>query len=437
MKDNTSFLSLFSFLSKQRAPFIKTRGLTIVEILSVIAVIAILIGIAAPHFNGFRDQGNTTKALADLKTLQAAVESYHSNHQNTYPDNITTALTNAIPQMISAPLLDPFSPHGTDTYQYSKSGQFYSLSSAGPDRVNTTGAVDSSGNVPTSTNDLVVTNGTKTVLNMTTDANNCGTLGHTCANGQVCSGGVCTGGCTPQCDGKTCGDDGCSGSCGTCGDGQTCTDGTCGGSIADAGSCTNNLDCVSGACGGDPKICKAIGSGADGEACSEGGDGSDCQSGYCGFDDSHSRAVCRDGAIGRDCDNGLACQSGYCVNGQCSAQKGANGAGCGRDNISCQGGHCVDDTCTDGSNNSDCDTGADCQNHYCASNDGVCTDGSIGADCGLGADCQSMYCGQRHDDENHYTVCTDGSPGSDCMSGASCRSGHCTYSGGYYSGSCT
>lgn len=67
----------------------------------------------------------------------------------------------------------------------------------------------------------------KRCVDLSTDSAHCGACGAACAAGETCQGGVCTGSCTPSCDGSQCGDDGCGGSCGQCGGGRRCRDGRC------------------------------------------------------------------------------------------------------------------------------------------------------------------------------------------------------------------
>ena len=99
----------------------KTLGFTILEILVVISVIAILIGIAIPKFKGMQDHAKTIKATGDLRTIQAALESYYIHNHNTYPvttDNICAdSLISQSPQLINAPLYDPFAAANTE-YKY-------------------------------------------------------------------------------------------------------------------------------------------------------------------------------------------------------------------------------------------------------------------------------------------------------------------------------
>ncbi len=144
------------------------KGFTLIELLIVIMVIAILIGIALPRFGGMRDEGNTTKAAAELRTLQTAVESWYI-HRNphTYPvagATWETPLTTAAPQIIGAALYDPFGATTTTQYSYalSTNGQYYVIWSRGPNRASTiTGISDTGVVAPAATGDDIYTsNGT-------------------------------------------------------------------------------------------------------------------------------------------------------------------------------------------------------------------------------------------------------------------------------------
>lgn len=83
------------------------KGFTILEILVVISVIAILIGIAIPRFKGMQDEAGIIKAKSELKTIQAAMESYRNQH-NTYTSDLTV-LEGASPKLIENGMKDPLS----------------------------------------------------------------------------------------------------------------------------------------------------------------------------------------------------------------------------------------------------------------------------------------------------------------------------------------
>jgi general secretion pathway protein G len=122
-------------LKKQKGATKMKRGFTLIELLIVMAVIAILIGIALPSFKGMQDEGNIAKAKGELRTLQTAVESYYIHNNNTYPatgTGLETALGSAAPSIIDNVPTDPFD---TDDYEYVMGGtnsKFYIIYSAGP-----------------------------------------------------------------------------------------------------------------------------------------------------------------------------------------------------------------------------------------------------------------------------------------------------------------
>ena len=141
------------------------RGFTLVELIIVIAVIAILIGIALPRLRGMIDEGNTTKAAAELRALQAAVESYYIHNSKAYPATGSTwqsALTSAKPKLIGTALTDPFSTSSAQ-YQYAKdtNGVYYVIWSVGPDNTAEITGISTAGAITgTAADDIYVSNGT-------------------------------------------------------------------------------------------------------------------------------------------------------------------------------------------------------------------------------------------------------------------------------------
>jgi prepilin-type N-terminal cleavage/methylation domain-containing protein len=137
------------------------KGFTIIELLIVIAVIAILVGIALPRFKGMQDEGRIAQAKGELRTLQSAVESYYIHQNNTYPTALSLLTgTSITPNLLGSALpSDPF--NGTNNYGYATNGTnyyvIYSIGAGG----NGSAAV-SSGGVVTETNEascIFVTNG--------------------------------------------------------------------------------------------------------------------------------------------------------------------------------------------------------------------------------------------------------------------------------------
>jgi len=151
------------------------RGFTLIEILIVIAVIAILAGISLPYMKGMQDEGNTAKAAGELRSLATAVESFYIHNSRSYPVQTTTvdsawqsdtsSLTTASPTIIKSVLYDPFVAGGSTEYRYATSAasgsQYYVIFSVGPDNtaditgISTAGAI-----VGGPDDDIYISNGT-------------------------------------------------------------------------------------------------------------------------------------------------------------------------------------------------------------------------------------------------------------------------------------
>ena len=111
------------------------KGFTLVELLIVMAVIAILIGIAIPSFRGMQQEAWRTQAEGDVRVLKIAAESYYKNNGSYPVIGLTwqTTLTGATPAIIEAVLNDPFAATGTSyVYALSDNGRYYVINSVGP-----------------------------------------------------------------------------------------------------------------------------------------------------------------------------------------------------------------------------------------------------------------------------------------------------------------
>ena len=132
------------------------KGFTIIELLIVIAIIAVLVGIALPRLRSMQMEGDYAKSAGELRTLQTSVESYYIHHSRAYPSQGTTVatavqtlLTASTPRIIGSVLTDPFDP--ANPYRYATSAasnsEYYVIFSVGPDRtaditgINTAGAI--------------------------------------------------------------------------------------------------------------------------------------------------------------------------------------------------------------------------------------------------------------------------------------------------------
>jgi prepilin-type N-terminal cleavage/methylation domain-containing protein len=142
------------------------RGFTLIEMMIVIAVIAILAGISLPYFKGMQDEGNTAKAAGELRTLATAIESYYIHNHKEYPAESATwqsALTGSSPKIVTTALMDPFEP--TVQYRYATTGKYYVVYSVGADStvdiagISDTGVVSWAG-AEDPNDDIYISNGT-------------------------------------------------------------------------------------------------------------------------------------------------------------------------------------------------------------------------------------------------------------------------------------
>ncbi|MDO8536122.1 MAG: type II secretion system protein [Candidatus Omnitrophota bacterium] len=131
------------------------KGFTILELLIVIAVIAILVGIALPRFKGMQDEGNIAKAKGELRMLQTAVESYLI-HTGALPAALSN-LTTAVPQI--APSTLPTDPFGGAAYGYTVAGSYFVIWSIGPGATGGAASITSAGVASDTQQCIYVTNG--------------------------------------------------------------------------------------------------------------------------------------------------------------------------------------------------------------------------------------------------------------------------------------
>lgn len=119
---------------------------TLIELLIVVAIIAILAAIAVPNFLEAQTRSKVSRAKADMRSLATAIESYHVDH-NEYPapanedgeieesPRVTEAFENRLSYLITTPISymtslinEPFPAQGdpeTAQFHYTTKKYFY------------------------------------------------------------------------------------------------------------------------------------------------------------------------------------------------------------------------------------------------------------------------------------------------------------------------
>ena len=64
-------------------------GFTLVELVLVVAIVAILASIAIPYYDNCRDKANNTQAIADIQSIELKLTEYFSEN-NAYPTSLST-----------------------------------------------------------------------------------------------------------------------------------------------------------------------------------------------------------------------------------------------------------------------------------------------------------------------------------------------------------
>ncbi len=104
---------------------IKTRGFTLIELLVVIAIIGLLSTIIAAPIQNARKKARDAKKIAELKSLQLAIEQFGESNDGNYP----LTLSELSPAYM--PLLPTFTASSTSSARDAYAYAFYRASASG------------------------------------------------------------------------------------------------------------------------------------------------------------------------------------------------------------------------------------------------------------------------------------------------------------------
>ena len=78
------------------------KAFTLIELLIVVAIIAILAAIAVPNFLAFQTRAKVSRSMADMRGIATALEAYAVDHSD-YPPN--DGVYNVIPPQLTTPIM--------------------------------------------------------------------------------------------------------------------------------------------------------------------------------------------------------------------------------------------------------------------------------------------------------------------------------------------
>lgn len=66
----------------------RQHGITLLELMTVIAIVALMAAIAFPGYRNYTDRARTSKAIGDIGKMQLAIEGFRLSNGDRVPDNL-------------------------------------------------------------------------------------------------------------------------------------------------------------------------------------------------------------------------------------------------------------------------------------------------------------------------------------------------------------
>lgn len=195
----------------------KSKGFTIIELIVVIAIIAVLAGIVTSNVVSYIGRARDAKVKANVSQIAKQMQIYYAEH-NTLSGYSLPSGIEGVDGFNASPTSNAFVIYGK-----LQSGQYWAQDSIG-----IVGTLTN----PPNTNVYVVQEGSGALCNSNSDCagsnNSCFCSSNrctVCSSGNNCTNNSCDTVCVPNCSDKCGGvDDGCGGQCNDCPTGYHCTE---------------------------------------------------------------------------------------------------------------------------------------------------------------------------------------------------------------------
>lgn len=91
------------------------RGFTLIELMAVVAILAVLVAVAVPKFIGALLHAKNAKAISEISTINLAVQQYRVAHSGKLP----AAMADLVPEYLTVALVDPWGvPYTYNNFAY-------------------------------------------------------------------------------------------------------------------------------------------------------------------------------------------------------------------------------------------------------------------------------------------------------------------------------